>query len=114
MSLLALLPNNALVEYAAEASDGFGGQTRTWATRHAAYACRVYQSKGEVVRLGSGEEAQSTHKFVGQDAEVHAGDRMTIGGIVYDVLGPGWPANRVYGASASHHVEGFLRAHTNA
>lgn len=109
MSLLALLPQSALVEYHGESGDGYGGQVRAWTTRHAAYACRIYQSKGEIVRLGSGEDAQSTHKMIGQDAEVHAGDRFTVSGVVYDLLGPDWPANRVYGAANTHHVEALLR-----
>lgn len=107
------LPLSAKVEYKTTADDGYGAKTVTWATRQAAFRCRVYRPQGaggEVVRLPGGEEAISTHKLIGECKEVHAGDRLTIGGATYTLLGPDFPGNKVFGASQWHHVECYLRS----
>jgi head-tail adaptor len=99
------LPNLALVQQKTTAADGYGGQVVTWSTRHAAWACRYYRSDGRTVRLASGEDAISTHKFVGEVKEIHAGDRLVLGHLTFEVLGPDHDANYIYDASNAHHVE---------
>jgi hypothetical protein len=105
-----LLPMSATVSHKTTAADGYGGKTVTWAVRHADYRCRIYQaSNEEPLRLVSGEEARSTHKLLGEMRELRAGDRVSAGGVNYEVLGPDWPANQVYGAAQARQVEVYLR-----
>ncbi len=101
---------SAKVEYKTTTDDGYGAKIVTWATRQAAFRCRIYQSRGEVVRLPGGEEAISSHKLIGECKEVHAGDRLTIGGATYTLLGPDFPGNKVMDSSQWHHVECYLRS----
>jgi len=105
------LPLSATVSQKTATADGYGGRVTTWATRHSGFRCRIYShSKEEPIRLASGEQAFSTHKLIGEDKEIHAGDQISAGGANYEVLGPDYPANRIYDSSLPHHVEVFLRA----
>ncbi len=104
------LPLVATVTYKSTAADGYGGQVVTWVTRQASWACRLYSTQPTLFRLASGEQAMATVKCIGEDKEVHAGDRVSADGATYEVLGPDYPTNRRYGESTGHHVEVYLRA----
>ncbi len=110
MSLTDLLPQTATIQQKTTTADGYGGSKVTWSNRRTGYRCRIdIAAEGQVYRLASGEEAISTHDLLGEDYEVHAGDRIVANGQTYEVLGPDWPACRVYGKSNTHHVEAALR-----
>ncbi len=110
MSLTDVMPLTVTVQQKSTAADTYGGSKVTWSNRRTGYRCRIdIASPGQPYRLASGEEAVSTHDLVGEDYEVHAGDRIVDGDATYEVLGPDYPSNRVYGKSNTHHVEVALR-----
>jgi len=110
MTMTDLLPMRATVRRRQASSDGFGGEKVEWTTVITDYRCRIYGAGANVVRLPGGAEAISTHKVIGEAADLQAGDRLAAGDAVYEVLGPGGDAGMVRGSAGAHHVEALLRA----
>ena len=105
-----LLPVRATVRRKRVTSDGFGGEKVEWTTVISNYRCRIYGAGANVVRLPGGEEAISTHRMIGEVADLRAGDRLVQGDVVYEELGPEGDAGMVQGGEGAHHVEALLRA----
>ena len=80
------LPGTATITRKTVVADGIGGQTETWQTLASGVACRLapmsYRERIAAQQFG-GEETWHLTLPYGQD--VTAADRVTTGGITYEV-----------------------------
>jgi len=92
---LTLLPDVALIEKRSASQDEEGGIEETWSTRYAALPCQVSalgtpglttevrEADGEFVR------ADSRAFVTGDSGDICETDRVTVSGVLYDVVGVG-------------------------
>ena len=106
MSWADLLIDSCVVQrYAAGAIDAYGVPAKAWALHIGATPCRIVPDKGTEVVVGAQVVIAEYTLFIGGDADIIEQDRVTIDGVLYEVL-------LVQGRSDSigrHHQECLLR-----
>ena len=106
MSWADLLIDSCTVQrYASGVADGYGVPAKTWTDNLVDRPCRLVSVSGREVTVGALVVIAEYTLFIGGDADIIEQDRVTIDGVLYEVL-------LVQGRSDSigrHHKECLLR-----
>jgi len=104
MAITDFLAITAEIKRLSHSENDYGGEDNTWSTHIASYSCRIYQTKGESQVSDIGKTENSTHKAIGANVDILAGDKLVNSSEEYIVK----RVYKVYDEDSIHHLELFL------
>jgi len=107
MSYTSMLIDTCTFETPATgAQDAYGHPAITWSDLLVDEACRLNTVRGVELKIGANVVVINDVLFVG-DISVTEQDRVTVGGILYDIL----LVKTMQDSVGTHHKELYLKAH---
>lgn len=105
MSIEYFFNRTVIVYRQEEIPDDYGGASREWEIHLDEYKCRIQSGAGRIIMRETGQTVPSTHKLIGELADIKAGHKISDNGEEYLVL----VISTASQAQKAHHLEGYLR-----